>query len=92
MKVSLQSPTRLQVDVQSLTGDVVRLVTLAIVPGSRNSETMMRERIPGLGMKNALPTSNHANSPETLVLYRKRASTKEAYLNTVVRRAFDKAV
>jgi hypothetical protein len=32
------------------------------------------------------------SSPETLVLYRKRASTKEVYLNTVVRRAFDKAV
>jgi len=31
-------------------------------------------------------------SPETLVLYRKRASTKEAYQDTVVQRAFDKAV
>jgi hypothetical protein len=30
-----------------------------------NSETMMRECIPGLGMINALPTSDHANSPET---------------------------
>ena len=29
---------------------------------------------------------------KTLVLYRKRASTNEVYLNTVVRRAFDKAV
>jgi len=29
---------------------------------------------------------------ETLVLYRKRASAKEAYQNTVVQRAFDKAV
>jgi len=28
----------------------------------------------------------------TLVLYRKRASTKVAYLNTAIRRAFDKAV
>jgi len=28
---------------------------------------------------------------KTLVLYRKRAVTKEAYLNTVVQRAFDKA-
>ena len=62
----------------------------ALTLGSSNYEDEIGSRIvnePTLTM-----FRNGVRVLETLVLYRKRASTKGAYLNMVVQGAFDKAV